>query len=222
MSDSQGGPIRSPANGDPRRAFWSKLLPVLLTSLAWALILRKFQRGNVYELLGPFSLVVLAFTFGRRPRAIRTAFRPSRRALGLGLATGAVMTALVYPCYSVAQHWFPVLQAQVAELYRGARLGFAPSDLFWLWVVVLTEEVLWRGQCYRALTRRTSAPVAGVLSVLIYAAAQLGAGSWIVGLLAVTCGSVWMFLRWYTGGLLAPLLSHLIFTTTVIILHPVT
>lgn len=215
---------RTPATSDPSRPNptpVADIAPVLLVSLAWALILRKFQHGNVYELLGPFSLVVLALVFGRRPRAVLTWLRPSWSGAVFGLITGVAMSAATYPCYWLARTWFPFLEGEVSALYRGAQLGFSPTDIAWLWVVIFTEEVLWRGRCYRAFAKHVSPAWAGTLSVVVYATAQLGAGSWIVSLLALTCGGVWMVLRAHTGGLLAPLVSHLVFTTTVIIVYPV-
>lgn len=215
---------QTPATRDaapPTPTPFADIAPVLLVSLAWALILRKFQHGNVYELLGPFSLVVLALVFGRRPRAVLTLLRPRWLGAAVGLTTGVAMSAATYPCYWLARTWFPFLEGEVGALYRGAQLGFSPADVAWLWVVVFTEEVLWRGRCYRAFGKHFSPGWAGTMSVLVYAAAQLGAGSWIVSLLALTCGAVWMVLRARTGGLLAPLVSHLVFTTTVIIVYPV-
>ncbi len=195
--------------------------PILLVSLAWALILRKFQHGNVYELLGPFSLVVVAFVYGRNPKAVSTTLRPSWSAAVAGLGSGAFMALVTYPCYWVARGLYAPLEGEVSALYRGAQLGFSLGDVAWLCVVIAAEEVLWRGRCYRAFRKHTAASVASVSSVAIYAAAQLGAGSWIVAVLAAVCGSVWMGLRLYTGGLLAPLLSHLVFTATVIVFFPV-
>lgn len=195
--------------------------PILLVSLAWALTLRKFQHGNVYELLGPFSLVVLVFVYGRKPRSLWTTLRPTWLAAALGLGSGAFMALATYPCYWLVRELYPALEGEVRALYRGAQLGFSLGDVGWLFGVIVAEEVLWRGRCYRAFRKHTAAPVAVVSSVAIYSMAQLGAGSWIVAVLALTCGSVWMGLRLYTAGLLAPLLSHLVFTATVIVFFPV-
>ncbi len=215
------GPGETLGESRPKPSIVSSIAPVLLVSFAWALILRKFQEGNVYELLGPFSLVVLVLVFGKRPGNIKTVLRPTWFGVAMGLATGVGMTILVYPCYWLARTWLPSLEPEVQLLYRGASWGFSPTDVVWLWVVVLAEEVLWRGKSYRAFGKHLSPVAAGALSVALYAAAQLGAGSWIVALLALTCGTIWMALRIYTRGLLAPLLSHLVFTTAVIISFPV-
>jgi membrane protease YdiL (CAAX protease family) len=224
MPDGSDTTSGLPEHSDPQRPFFSPLLdiaPSFLVSLAWALILRKFQHGNVYELLGPFSLVILAFVYGRKPKTALTALRPTWSAALVGLGSGAVMTLATYPCYWLAQAIYPPLEREVSALYRGAQLGFSPTDVLWLCVVVIAEEVLWRGRCYRAFRRHAPVSVAAVSSVAVYSAAQLGAGSWIVAVLALTCGSVWIGLRIYTHGLLAPLLSHLVFTSTVIVFFPV-
>jgi membrane protease YdiL (CAAX protease family) len=222
-----GGPKTAHRSSDPMEASRPSpspifdVAPIFLVSLAWALILRKFQHGNVYELLGPFSVVILAFVYGRNPKSAITALRPTWSAAAIGLGSGAIMTLATYPCYWLARGMYPALEREVSALYRGAQLGFSLTDVVWLCLVVVAEEVLWRGRCYRALRRHTASSIAAVASVAVYSAAQLGAGSWIVAALALTCGSVWISLRIYTAGLLAPLISHLVFTCVVIVFFPV-
>jgi membrane protease YdiL (CAAX protease family) len=72
-----------------------------------------------------------------------------------------------------------------------------------------------------ALTKRYRMLVAGTLSVGIYVLAQAGTGSVVVALMALVCGTVWTVQRHYTNSLLSPLIAHLIWTPTVILLRPV-
>jgi membrane protease YdiL (CAAX protease family) len=85
----------------------------------------------------------------------------------------------------------------------------------------MAEELLWRGALLEALERRTSRLAAFAISVGSYALAQLGSGSWIVFALALVCGALWTLERLLTRSLLASAISHLIWTQTVILLHPV-
>jgi membrane protease YdiL (CAAX protease family) len=81
---------------------------------------------------------------------------------------------------------------------------------------------LFRGAWPSTLRHYMPAPVAFGVSLVTYALAQAGTGSWIVVALAFACGTFWTLQRYYTGSLLSPLISHLIWSQTVLLLYPVT
>ena len=81
--------------------------------------------------------------------------------------------------------------------------------------------MLWRGALLDALRRYLPVGTAAVLSTLCYAGAQLGSGSWLVVALAVVFGGLWTAQRLWTRSLLAPLLTHLAWTATVVAIAPV-
>ncbi len=89
-------------------------------------------------------------------------------------------------------------------------------------VVVVAEEVLWRGAFIGAGSRLVPRRVAAILSVVTYAAVQLGTGSWVVVLAALVCGAFWSTERLVTGSLVASLVSHAIWTFAIIHFYPVT
>jgi membrane protease YdiL (CAAX protease family) len=131
------------------------------------------------------------------------------------------MTLLTYPVFDFAVSLFPGLEAQVAALYRAARTTTLPVALAWVTLIICAEEFLWRGALFGALARRNSTFAAVTWCVASYVMAQLGTGSWVVGAMAAVCGTLWTLQRKLSRSLLAPLLAHLIWTPTVILLRPV-
>lgn len=61
---------------------------------------------------------------------------------------------------------------------------------------------------------------ASLVSVSSCALAQLGTGSWVVGLVALVCGALWTLERVCTGSVLAALITHWLWTSIVIVLFP--
>lgn len=195
---------------------------LLAMSVVWGVLLHQFGTSPIYWIMGPYAAIISATVLTMRGHALRRALRPTRRNVAVGVGLGVVMTAATYPAYHLAQRLFPTLAQNVAQLYRQSHDESLPVALAWVVVIMSAEELLWRGAWVEALTARFGRLYAGVLSVLIYAVTQLSSGSFIVCLLAVVCGAVWTAERYYTKSMIAPLLSHAIWTPTVILLLPVT
>lgn len=188
----------------------------------WAVLLRRFDSGDVYAVLGPFACVVCAICFALAPRELLAAFRPRAVPCLAGVAVGVLMTLLTYPVFQLATKLVPALDAQVAGLYEGARSTTTTRALLWLVAIISAEELLFRGLLPHALSPLTGTRTAYLLALALYALCQLGSGSWIVGLLALVCGAIWTILRVRTQSLLASWIAHAIWTPTLIVLWPVT
>ena len=214
---AESRPIESNRARGGRRS----LALLLGLALVWGLLMRQFGGGDVYGVMGPFALVVAGVVRLVRRSAFASWFRPELRAVFVGLGLGAVMTSATYPAFRLAARLLPSLHTTVADLYRAAH-ATSLRAMAWVAVLVLAEELLWRGALLEALEKRMSKPLAFGLSVLTYALAQLGSGSWVVFALAFVCGTLWTFARRYTGSLVASTLSHLIWTECVILIFPVT
>lgn len=200
-------------------------LSVLLLAglmVVWCLLIRRFGEGNVYAVVGPYACAVCALSVATDPRHTLAIMRPRLRPILIGLALGVLMTVLTYPVFKLARDLVPGLDGAVEGLYRGARSTTLPRALGWVVAIIFAEELLFRGAFPRALRRFVPERPAYALSLLCYVLAQLGTGSLIVGLLALVCGAVWTTQRVLTGSLLSPLIAHLIWSPTVILLHPVT
>jgi membrane protease YdiL (CAAX protease family) len=184
------------------------------------MLMRHFGAA-IYRVLGPFALTVLLGIAVLTRKQLRVWFRPTSVSVGSGLAVGVGMTLATYPAYELASSLFPELGSQVAWLYDAAQRSTLAEALLWLPAIIVAEELLWRGALLHVLSQRVPAFAAVAISICSYALAQLGTGSWVVMLLAGVCGSIWTLQRRLTPSLLSPLLAHLIWTPTVIWLHPV-
>src|SRR5688500_11110309 len=100
---------------------------------------------------------------------------------------------------------YPGLDGQVQGLYHGARSTTLEKALCWVVAIITAEEVMFRGAFPRALRRWLPERTGYVVSLVFYVVAQLGTGSWIVGLLALVCGTLWTLQRYFTRSLLSPL-----------------
>ena len=197
-------------------------LPLLgLLTVCWGLFMRQFGEQEIYATVGGYALFVSAVVLLIYRREVPSWFRFGLREAAIGVGMGALMTGLTYPLYRLAAALLPSLSVTVATLYRSSderNLGLA---LCWVFVILSAEELLFRGAFLVALERHMSRPTALCVSTLAYAAAQAFSGSLLVGLLALCCGSVWAIERMLTGSLVAPLLSHMVWTPVVILLCPV-
>jgi membrane protease YdiL (CAAX protease family) len=182
--------------------------------------MRKFGGTDVYSLLGPYAAaVVLVTSLVGRPRPVAL-LAPTLRAVLWGLGCGALMIAATYPTYAAASTLFPALAPIVRSLYAATETTSLVVAMAWVSVIVLAEELLWRGVGMFELERRLGVYGASFVSVSSYALAQLGTGSWVVGLVALVCGALWTLERVYTGSVLAALITHWLWTSVVIVLLP--
>ncbi len=213
---------------DPPQARAKYELPMLVAGallvLAWPFVLSTFGHDDVYAFMGPYGVLVigLMLLLRRFEAPLRPARAPSTAAsLAIGLAVGAIMTAGTYLAFAVGTMLYPPLAARVGGLYADAHTRSLGSALAWTLVLIVAEELLWRGALLGVLQRRYGRTLAIGLSLATYTLAQAGTGSFIVGLAALVCGAIWTAERMYTASSLAPLVSHSIWTVTVIHLLPV-
>jgi uncharacterized protein len=206
-----------PLEAAPPAPLWTSLAVAAL----WPVIMRAFPQ-NVYVALGLYALSVLLVLGALERRRLSRLLAPSWLAVLSGVGIGLGMTLVTYPLFDLASALLPGLDVEVEELYRAARSMPMSAALGWVLVIILAEEVLWRGVLLDALRARYALAWAFTISVVTYGLAQLGAGSLVLGAIALACGMAWTLLRLASGSLLAPLIAHLIWTPTVILLYPVT
>jgi membrane protease YdiL (CAAX protease family) len=226
LSDSAQHPREAQPTTTRSAAAARGSLPTLVLlgflTLVWFLLTQRFGSGDIYAVIGPYACAVSILLIGLQPRAVADWLKPRWRAIGIGLGVGVAMTVLTYPVFRLAVSVVPSLDGHVQSLYSGARSTTLPKALAWVVSVILAEELLFRGALPDALSRHVAERSAYAISLVAYALAQLGTGSLIVASMAVVCGCIWTVERRLTGSLLAPLISHLLWTPCVILLYPVT
>jgi uncharacterized protein len=211
------------AQGDAPSAFSRRyVLLILGLTAVWGVLMNQFGESPIYWVMGPYALAVCVTLLVARGHALRARLRPTLKTVGLGVGMGVLMTLLTYPAFDLARRWFPALVGNVADLYRQSQNERLSVALIAVLVILTAEELLWRGAWFEAWCVRIGPLKACALCVASYALTQLCSGSFIVGLLAVVCGTVWTAMRYYSGSLVPSLIAHAIWTPTVILLIPVT
>jgi len=156
----------------------------------------------------------------RAPALLAPLFRPTPRGLGLGLLAAGVMVAGTYGVYPLLAARFTLFGAGVPPLYAAFREGRPSWVVLLLPLVIVAEEVVWRGIVYDALRRRLG-PVAAVAAAgAAYALAHAPARSLVLTLVALGCGLFWSALREATGSLVPSTLSHLVWDLLVMLWWP--
>lgn len=137
--------------------------------------------------------------------------RPVLSGLTIGLAVGAafVVGALI------AREIKPVAHL-ITQVLEFANHGSLPLIVAITLVNGLAEEMFFRGALYSALGRFH--PV--LISTLLYIAVTCASGNPMLGFAAIILGTVCALERRATGGILAPMLTHLVWGLIMVLALP--
>jgi len=136
--------------------------------------------------------------------------RPVGGALVLGLLLGGVFVVGALLVREV-----PVLERQVGRVLDHADQGVTPVLLLVTVVNGVAEELFFRGAVYAAAPRH---PV--LVSTAAYVVATLATGNPMLGFAAVLVGLVVGLERRASGGVLAPILTHVTWSTVMLLALP--
>lgn len=203
---------------EPDQGECGRLAAVL--ALVWALGTAAGHWIGLWWSVAGTALLLGSIAVAARGRLLRRLLAPSRARILRGLAAGGVMIASTYALYPVASRLFPGLAERTAELY--ALMGGVPAPVCigLLPLIIVGEELVWRGVFQEAAARRAGALPAVAAAAFTYALAHAPAGNTLLVLLALVCGLYWSALRAATGSLLVPLLAHLVWDGCVFLLAP--
>jgi uncharacterized protein len=141
-------------------------------------------------------------------------------ASGVGVASGLLFYGATRVVVDLATRQ-AVLRKTVADLYRRSReTTFVTALALTLVVAVPGEELFWRGFVLPELGDATSSFTGALLSWA--AAVGVNAGWASAPLLAgaVVGGALWTALATWTGGVVAPIASHLVWTGLMLVWPP--
>lgn len=185
---------------------WGRLAALLLAAapaFAWAF--GASVPDPWVRLLTASVLTGVLGAFATRGEALKS-LRPDRFALASGALTGLAMVAAAWGL----TRWEPAAE-QARELFRW-REGHTPVFLaLTLPVIILGEELFWRGTVTRLLAGRCPKIAAVLIGAAVCALAHVPSGLWLLPAAALGAGVVWGTLFAATGSLAAPLISHLLF-----------
>jgi membrane protease YdiL (CAAX protease family) len=155
--------------------------------------------------------VGLGITWGQR-RSLLRADVPS-------IALGLVSAAALYVVAVTLARFEPVArQAAVMNQWRSGHS--TPFLVVTVAIAVVGEEIFWRAAFLGRMMRGLPVVRAALLAALVFAAAHVASGTWLLPLAALGAGFVWNLLYLATGNLTASFVSHLIWDLLVVAIAP--
>ena len=146
--------------------------------------------------------------------------RGSGIALGLGATTGIALYSATRGFVAVASLW-PAFRRAVEDRYGRAReVSLATGLVLAVGVAVPGEELFWRGLVQDRLTDVTTPALGAVLAWAGYVATNLSSTSLPMAAGAIVGGASWAALALFTGGILASLVCHAIWTGLMLAFPP--
>jgi uncharacterized protein len=187
-------------------------------AVAWSLV--RTRRATVWAAMGTMmaALGMLALV----TRAVRLAAGVDVwLALLVGLAAGLLLYGATAAFMAVAIRW-PPLARQARAIYdqRGGRsVAFALTVS--LLLVVPGEELFWRGLVLSVAASAWGVVAGALIAWLVYLGANAAGGSIPILLGAIVGGAAWTALAAWSGGMLAALACHLVWTALMIVRPPI-
>jgi CAAX protease family protein len=143
------------------------------------------------------------------------------RALVFGAASGIVLFIATRIFVALAIHWKPFARHVIDAYREAAEEPFVRSLVLSLLVSVPGEEFFFRGLTQRTLAETAlGAGGAAVVALLLYVLGNVPSRSLPIIAGAFVGGAVWGALAWWSGGIIAPLASHVAWTGLMLILPP--
>jgi uncharacterized protein len=143
-------------------------------------------------------------------------------ALLLGTGAGVVLYGATAAFLAITIRWPPLARHTQAVYDQRQGLSLAQALAISLLVVAPGEELLWRGVVLGVLGRTLPGwPVVPVIAWAAYVAANAFSGSIPIVLAAAVGGAAWTALAAWTGGVVAPLACHVVWTGLMIVRPPV-
>ena len=192
----------------------------LVAVLAWIAGAVVARRHGIWFGVGLVSITLGAAALALDSGGVRALLRPSAARVLFGFAVGAAMIAATYGLYPLLLRIAPGSGGEAERLYTSfAALSPGLGEAL-LGPIIVGEELVWRGVVQGAVVRRAGAVVGVLLGATLYAAGHAAVGSPLLVAVALGCGIVWGTLRAVTGGLVAPLVAHLVWDVAVLLVHP--
>ena len=136
--------------------------------------------------------------------------------LGSGLALFGATRAFVW----VVERVWPAFRHHAQNIYDQRGGLSLPAAVGAALVVVAGEELLWRGLAQSRLAQAAGRTGGALAAWGIYVTANAPSGSLPILAAAVVGGAAWGGLAFWTGGVLAPLLCHGVWTSCMIAFPP--
>jgi membrane protease YdiL (CAAX protease family) len=182
----------------------------LAEALAWAAVVR--GRGSIWRTLLP--VLALMGVAAVLTDSVRTSPRVTfAAAAAVGFAAGAVLYLATRAFVHAVGGWTAFQQQSVRTYERQGSLPLWLALVLSVGVSALGEEVFWRGVVQPEFSRAVDGGALGAaLSYLAFVAVNLPSANLAIIAGAIVGGAVWTILGWWTGGFLASLCCHAVWT----------
>jgi membrane protease YdiL (CAAX protease family) len=192
------------------------IVGIVAQALAW----RRVARGGdvwrtmppLFLVLGTASLLLLPSIVGREPAASHAVSTPLQ--LWLGVLSGIGLFAGTRIFVVLVRRSSLLFARDTRDAYRRAEaISTALAVVLAAFVVAVGEELFWRGLVYGVgVQQGLTIAFAGFTSWLLYVAANRSSRLRPILAAAIVGGALWTGLAWWTGGILASIVSHMLWT----------
>jgi membrane protease YdiL (CAAX protease family) len=140
--------------------------------------------------------------------------------LGGGVGSGLALYGATLAFVAVASRWEP-FRRHVADAYADADAEpLVPRLLLALAISVPGEELFLRGLLQPRLSASMAPWAAAAATVVVEVATNLPSRRLPLVAAALVGGAVWSGLAWWSGGVLAPIASHMVWTGLMLVRPP--
>lgn len=193
-------------------------LAALMMPPLWALGAWESRAYGLWGALSVSAVLLSAVVLALEGRAVIGNGRHAR-VWPIGIGAGLVMTGGTMALFGPATTAFPALLGDVSRLYEAFRGAGPVATVVLLPVIVICEEIVWRGAVQGALARRMRWLPAAATGALIYALAHAPIGSPALVLTCLVAGFCWNALRGLTDSLPVAVIAHLVWDFAVLVVY---
>lgn len=204
-----------------QRAFRRRQLVCAVVVVVGAVVLGvslRFEPGSRWFYLGTLALALVwtvgAFASGPLHLGRIGTGRASGRPILQPLLLGAVLAG-VFCAGAFVVRLIPPLADQIRHVLAFADQGAGPLLLLVTVLNGIAEELFFRGALYAAIPRRQV-----VVTTIAYTIATAATGNIMLAFAAVVLGVVVGLQRRASGGILAPIITHLVWSVTMLYALP--
>ncbi|MBI3647379.1 MAG: CPBP family intramembrane metalloprotease [Actinobacteria bacterium] len=175
--------------------------------------------SSVFRVLPAVHLVLglLSLSLRGRELSLGTSVAGSAAA---GMGSGILLYAGTLAFVAIVSRW-GVFRRHVREAYAAAaREPLARRLALSLAVSVPGEELFWRGLFLPRVALAWGSGAAALVAVAAYVASNLPSRRLPIVAAAIVGGGLWTGLAWWTGGVLAPIASHIMWTGLMLVRPP--
>jgi membrane protease YdiL (CAAX protease family) len=137
------------------------------------------------------------------------------RRVGPPIVVGRALAAL-FVLGALLVREVPVLDDAVDGVLTYARRGSGPLVLLVTITNGIAEELFFRGALYAAVPARSAV----LVTTVVYSVAATASGNVMLGIAALLLGAIVGMQRRASGGVLAPILTHVTWSTTMLLVLP--